>query len=434
MNDATGSWRGLLAPSHLGILVLALVLRGGWGLAVPVVPMSDSQVYDNGARSLALGLGFAVDVGGPLSAFWPVGTSFLYSIPYRLFGFHYGPIVVLNAVLGTLSVALVMLLARRWFDEQVALLAGALLALWPSQIEFTTVLASETPYIAFTLLALWLWSEERIGWGARSVGVGILLAACAYIRTTATLLPLLFGLFRVCRGGRFGSTTLAVGAILGFIAVLVAPWTYRNYRVLGEPVAIATNSGANLWMGNNPQTTGEYMDEPPMPGMNEVERDRHMKGLALEYIRQHPGRFLLRTGLKLLRLHERESIGVNWNEAGLAQRFPPTVVSSEGQESVRPHRVVMLLKLGSNAYWWAMLALGLAGIILLSRTIGIGRAVLHPAVLWWAYYGALHAITVIQDRYHFPSIPMIAILAALTVHWGLARLGIGPPNQYPASG
>ena len=38
-----------------------------------------------------------------------------------------------------------------------------------------------------------------------------------------------------------------------------------------------------------------------------------------------------------------------------------------------------------------------------------------PPIVLWAYFAALHAVIVVQDRYHFPCLPFIGILAAFAV-------------------
>ena len=46
------------------------------------------------------------------------------------------------------------------------------------------------------------------------------------------------------------------------IAATIAPWSIRNNAVFGEFVLLSTNGGPNLWMGNNPDSTGFYMPLP----------------------------------------------------------------------------------------------------------------------------------------------------------------------------
>jgi hypothetical protein len=89
------------------------------------------------------------------------------------------------------------------------------------------------------------------------------LALAGLAMTRAAFLPfavvgLIWFLMR-CRdigGGWF----CAVLAILGFGNGL-APWTVRNFREFSEPIPLADSGMLHLWMGNNPQATGGYLDE-----------------------------------------------------------------------------------------------------------------------------------------------------------------------------
>lgn len=383
------------------VLSVALALRVAWAIAVPVVPMSDCIAYDTFARNLAAGHGYCwkPDEGG--TAYWPVGTSLAYSIVYRLFGVHYGPVVVLNILVGMAVVWLTTLLATKWFGAKSGLPAGMLLALWPSQIEFTTVMASEVFFMACICGALFAWYGRIRLIGCRVLVTAVLLAMAAYLRPTALLLPVVLGASEVARNGRLLHTAMMVVAILAVIAVCVAPWSMRNTRLFGQLVLISTNGGANTWMGNNPQTDGGYQPLPSMPGMNEAQRDQILGQQALRYIAAEPVRFAIRSGLKFLRLHERETIGVVWNKDGLRQRYHVT-------EQAIP---MNLLKAFSTVFWWAALALALGGVASLAYRTGLWRTITHPACLIWIYFSTVHAITVIQDRYHFASIPLISALA-----------------------
>ncbi|MGE5655702.1 MAG: glycosyltransferase family 39 protein [Actinomycetota bacterium] len=400
------------------IILLGISLRLLWALAVPVVPLSDSLAYDTFAKNLATGQGYGWD-SSSLTAYWPVGTAFIYSLLYRILGHTYWPIVVLNLILAGAIVGVSMALAAIWFNQKIALLTGLLLALWPSQIQFTTVLASELPFSALMMVALLLWETEAITLRSRAIGVGVLMAAASYMRPTAMLLPILFLFFRVLKTKEIFKTVTATLIILLIMAVLIAPWSIRNTKLYGQFVTISTNGGANLWMGNNPNSEGGYMDLPPeVAGMNEAQRDKHLKAIAVAHIKEKPFLFLYRCVKRLIETHSRESIGIAWNQQGLIQRYGTGIL--------------LPLKILNQLYWLAMLSLGLIGIILLGKQRGWLMAIAHPVVVIWGYFAAIHAIVVAQDRYHFPSIPMIAILAAFTiVTWLGTRQKVQNVNQAP---
>jgi hypothetical protein len=391
------------------ILAGALVLRLLWAVAVPVAPMFDSVIYDLFARNLAAGLGYSWEAGKP-TVFWPVGTAFLYSLPYRAFGPRYLPATLMNVAFGVAVVALAMRLTRGWFGPAAALVAGGLLAAWPGLVEFTTILASELPFMAVVLGALAVWDRPAPALGpfARAVPAGLLLAAASYLRPTALLLPALFAVVELRRGGRLWPTVGAVALMGVVVLACLLPWSARNARLFGRFVLVSANGGVVGWMGNNPCSDGLDMELPGwVEGLDEVERDRVLQREASAYIRRDPLAFVGRAAGKLVRMHKRESIGVVWNLKALEARYGPALTFS--------------LKLASNLYWFAALALGLVGAAILVRRDGWLGAMTHPTILLWGYFAGVHSVTLAQDRYHFPCIPAVAALAALAVVGPLGR-------------
>ncbi len=390
---------------YLWILLLALMPRLLWALDVPVVPVSDSNAYDIFAQNLAKGLGFGWEAGSP-TAYWPVGTSFIYSLFYRAFGHTYVPITIFNIILGLLTIGLSIRLAERWFGPRVAKMTGILLAFWGSQIQFTTVLASEQIFTFLILLALAVWLEDHLNLWIRTGIVGTVLAMAAYVRPTALLIPILLLIIHYANTKNIVKSLTAVLVMFVLMGLLIAPWSIRNTQAFGQFTLISTNSGANLWMGNNPNSTGGYMDLPAETHkMNEAESDRYLKSLAIAHIKEQPVLFGSRIIKRIVDTYSRENISIAWNEPGLIKRYGTWVL--------------LPLKILNQLYWMLMLGLGLVGIWLLGLQKGWFRALTHPTILFWGYFTAVHALIVAQDRYHFPSIPMIAILAGLTLITGL---------------
>jgi len=392
-------------PAWLGkagawALAIAFFLRAYWALSVPVIPVSDGNAYDVFAQNIASGYGFCWRPGEP-TAYWAVGTSALYALIYSVAGHSYVPIVVLNIIVGVGTVALAMSLAKRWVGPVAAVLTGWILAFWPLVIQFTTILASEMLFNFCVLAAFWFATAPEWKWLPKAVTAGVALAAAVYLRPVALLLaPLLFlQEALIQRRQRRAIAACAVSCLV--MIALILPWSLRNLHVFDRFVLVSTNAGTNLWMGNNPDTAGGYMPEPETGVANEADRDNYLGQKAWEYIRQEPLAFVARTAKKAVLLHDRESIAVAWNEEGLVQRFG--------------HRVVTPLKLIDNVYWWMILACASCGLILLMR----GRTWLEfltlPPLTVWGYYTVLHSITVAGDRYHVPSDPFIAMLAAYAI-------------------
>jgi len=412
---ARQSWRracaGLRDPAWLrtaGLWALfaAFLLRAYWAMSVPVVPLSDSNAYDVFAQNIAAGHCYCWRPGEP-TAYWAVGTAALYALIYGAFGHSYAAIVVLNILLGLGTTALAMSLARRWLGPVPALLTGWILALWPLMIEFTTILASEMLFNFFVLAAFWFASVPGWRWFPRAAATGVALAASAYIRPVALLLGPLAFLQEALVQRRPGRAFAACAVASVLMVALILPWSLRNLQVFDRFVLVSTNAGANFWMGNNPGTNGGYMPLPETGIVNEADLDRHLNQEAWEYIRREPLAFVARSLKKAVLLHERESIGVSWNEEGLERSFG--------------RGVLMPLKIVSLVYWWLMLAGAAYGLVLLWRQRTWLQFLTLPPLTAWAYYTAIHSITVTGDRYHVPSDPFIAMLAAYAIGALLAR-------------
>ena len=391
----------------VGILGVALALRVAWALAVPVMPISDSAIYEGYARMVATGQGYALPPEKPgdpveLSCFWPPGTNFAYAALFRVFGTPdhagYAPILVFNIVLGVSGVWLLVRLVERVLSRRIALVAGALMALWPMGVEFSSLLQSEVPFTFLVLLGMVAWVELKGRPVWRGILAGLVFAAATYVRPTALLLPVALALIELVPAPRRATTVLSAGLALLVMGAGFAPWALRNQRIFGEFVLISANSGSNLWMGNNPNTKGEYMPLPPTPGLNEAQRDRHLGREAKAYIRAHPGAFLGRTLYKLAKLHDRQNIGVGWNERGLA------ALGAGG--------AITAMKVLSSAYQYAVLGLGVLGAGVVLARHGVMGLAGNPLLGVWAYFALLHAIYVTQDRYSFPLTPMVMALAA----------------------
>jgi len=406
---------GVKRHPEIWILGFGLLVRILWVIAVPVQPVSDGVAYDTFARSVAAGDGYGWEPGQP-GAYWPPGTAFVYAALYAIFGTNYTPIVLLNLLLYLILSGTTMALAARWFTRRVSLLAGMLLACWPLHVQFTTVLASELLFSTAIAAGWWLWSNEAIALRLRALLLGGVLGGAIYVRTTGLLLPALFACSRGVRTREVFHS--GVAALLATIIALglVAPWSYRNYQAFGEFVLVSTNSGPVFWMGNNPESTGSYMALPPeVEGMSETERSEFLKTIALEHVRERPLLFAWRSVVRLVKTHARETIGVAWNSAALEERY--------GSGSL------LWFKVASQLYWLPVLGFAIAGALRLGRLTGWLAMATHPTVLTWGYFAGVHALVIAQDRYHFPSTPWIAVLAAYAIAGMLGR----DRNQQPSA-
>lgn len=387
------------------LIVLALTLRLIWAWFVPVIPFSDGEAYDAFARTLVQHGTFGWTAGEPTS-FWPPGTTFLHAALFAIFGIRYEPIVAMNIALSLGIVWVTARLAARFWGQKAAVLSALILAVWPTLVMYPTILASELPFLFLTLLALDIWSQSRRGFTSRGLMAGLVLGLAALVRPQALLLPLVYaaGLLLTTRGSpRALIDQLRCIAVAGVVmALVIAPWTWRNFQLYGEPVLISSNGGVTLWIGNSPGTDGRFRDLPDeYYRLPENERARVLGQEARNYIFQDPAGFAVRAVKKLLYLYTNESVGVGWNSPGIRQAF------GEAWE--------LRLKRLTQVTWAMICVLAAAGIWSALRSTGVAKTLLSPIMLCILYFTAIHMIVVSQERYHLAFAGQWAIFAALGV-------------------
>jgi 4-amino-4-deoxy-L-arabinose transferase-like glycosyltransferase len=378
------------------IVILAFALRLIWLLFVDTHPVSDPSVYDEFARSIVEGRGFAYK-DGSLTAFWPVGTSAIYALIYSIFGYEYIFIAIFNLLIGTGIIYLGWSVTQHFFDQKTALITACILALWPLLIQFTTILASELLFIFLMLLAISIFIKENLRPTTQAIAFGLTIGLACYIRPIIfPLLIILPTLKLIADRDLTGFFKQLIPSLL-VVIIIVSPWSYRNTQLYGELTLLSTNFGPNLWMGNNPDSNGGYMQMPNATYDSEKDRAKQLKDEAINFIVENPDQYAVLALKRLAITFSRETIGVAWNRVSLNQS-----ISDKG---------IALLKMGSTIYWYFALILGIGG-LLLYLFIQKWSAVLFPPLVIAGYLASIPLLTVGQDRYHMPLIPFIACFSA----------------------
>lgn len=385
------------------VLFLAILLRVLWACLVAVDPVADSVVYDRFAQSIASGSGYAWP-SGDMTVYWPVGTSAIYGLVYYLFGHSYCAVTVLNFVIGIMIVVLTYGVTKQYLSEKVASIAALLVATWPILIQFTTIHASELFFIFLVLAALYTWGNERIPPIIRAIIWGALICCATYIRPTA--LPFL-GILPILQWFKKEPISTCLTAFVAATltaAILFSPWVYRNYQHFGQFVLVSANGGANLWMGNHEGSNGGYVPLPTLDFENEVVRDQYYKKEAIHFIKTHPLQYLKLTVFRAYITYKAETIGIVWN-GDLYKKMDD--------------KPILILKLISTIYWWAMLIIAAIGLYQLLRKREL--SIFSALPVTFGFFFVFPLLTVAQDRYHLPVDPFLAMFAAYAIHGWLTK-------------
>ena len=268
-------------------------------------------------RSLAQGQGFSNpfnDTTGP-TAWEPPLYPFLIAGVFRGFGIYSRTSAILllslNSLFSAFTCVPIFVIARRCFDERVAVWSSWTWALLPSVIFWCTRWVWETS-LAALLLAVIFWltltMDEKDGlmpW----LQFGLLWGVAALTNTALLSFLPVSGLWIWYHRAKIGKRSLG-GIILSSVlfAACITPWLVRNYRTFGQLVFIRSNFGAELRLGNGPGADGTWMDYlHPTKSVVEMRRYHDLGELAyvaerkreaMAYIQEDYARF---AGLSLRR-------------------------------------------------------------------------------------------------------------------------------------
>jgi 4-amino-4-deoxy-L-arabinose transferase-like glycosyltransferase len=262
------------------------------------------------ARSIAQGHGFSSPYEGNTgpTAWEPPIYPYLMAGVFKLFGIYSRPsawaLLTINSLLATLTSIPIYFIARRTFDDSVAMWSAYAWGLNPYVWYWSIHWLWDTTFTPLILVCVFLTAlklQEWHGWGGW-IFFGILFGLGALANPTMLLFLPFCGLWIWRQRYRRGLPSLA-GVVLSsvvFFAVL-SPWVIRNYEVFGRFVFLRDDFGLQFRLGNGPFADGMLMAYL-QPNMNNVELQKfqHMgelayantcKRQAFDWVRANPGRF-----------------------------------------------------------------------------------------------------------------------------------------------
>lgn len=291
------------------ILAVALAVRVGVVLATRgFEPVADPADYERYARSLAGGEGFpdsTAPAGGPTAYRPPLYPLFL-SLPY-LAGGPDGLMVarLVQAFLGTVTVALIGVVAAQLWGRRPALAAMAIAAVYPPLLVIGASLLTEPLLVPLELAAVAtaLQARRDPGRARWPLAAGGLAGLAALTRPNAILLllPLAAGLWAT--GGFARRAAAPAAAVLVAVAV-IAPWTVRNLVEMDRLIPVSTQTGFTL-AGTYNDTARLDHERPaewiewfrderyaryarPDSGLAEAELGERLRQGAFDYALEHP--------------------------------------------------------------------------------------------------------------------------------------------------
>ena len=419
-----------LAPTATRRWVLAAILGGAAVLRLTTVlwladtvPYTDYAYYDMAGAKVADDPGFFFDASqveyyGKFG-WWPPLYPFFVGGLYALFGANHRLVVFAQVVLGVLVCWLVFRLGRRLGGESTGLVAAALVAVDPTYVFATNLLASENLFVLWLALGLLLVTRSELNRGTLA-GAGVLFGVAALTRATGLVLPAITVPWLRPRLPSRIAWLRASAWLLGACAITIAPWTLRNAIVVGSPALVCFGGGLNFYFGHNDAGIG-YRDlsTTPMAELRtqaDIDREGYRRGLA--HIGADPLGVVIRSGKKVVDLFGVPRYAPHDNTAILLPdgwRSDPA--AARAAEALRARQRAKNRLLDGPFTWLAMAhsVVILAGALFaVGRWRRLGSAARLLVYLCLGWIGA-HVVFWAQPRFRYPMEIFLILLAALAM-------------------
>jgi 4-amino-4-deoxy-L-arabinose transferase-like glycosyltransferase len=425
--DWAAALRRAWARAHVrwlvGILIVALVLRLVWMFAVQPDPrdgrFDDSVWYASSARLLADGHGYVNYGELTPTALWAPGYPLVLAGLFRLPGDDIAAARALNVVAGLGMIAGVYYLGSRLWDKRAGLFAAAIMALFPSHIYFSTLVMTEVLFTASAVGVLCLalaWTLREDVSPRRVAVLGVATALLAMVRPEGSM----FAVMIIAAWAAYHRSWRRVGMYAGLLVLgmsfVYVPWTVRNIIQLDAPVVSTNGLGSVLIQGHNPDAGGrpdlyavitysKQFDNLPQPE-REVRMNTQATKDSIDYAVHHIPRELGLVPQRLAWFFRGDDTVVFWVNHG-----------QPGEFSARWEDRWMGL---ANVYYYMV-----CGLMVLGLPFWLRRADRRHVLIFapFAVYTAMWAFLFVGEaRYHFPLLPIFALLGGIGLAAFLQRL------------
>jgi 4-amino-4-deoxy-L-arabinose transferase-like glycosyltransferase len=342
------------------------------------------------------------------------------AVVYKLGGSDH-VIIFLQCLFHAATCVLAFRLGLRIYNARTGLLAGLFCAFHPMLLRYVPDLHMES-FLAL-MCTLTVWTTVRFH-DRPTVLNGILVGVvgvCASL-TKGVMLPYL-GVFGIVSGvfalkQRSIQRVAAVIAIFVAMAVVLAPWTYRNYQVTGGRFVLLTPGASDSFLRGYVFTRWEFatLQKPPYTDA-ENESNEWFRQIARD------------AGTEW----EKDEVADEENNARVAKRLIAT----------QPINTVRKVFVGLFTFWYEMTSLtnslipgSLALIAWTLAIVGLRRANREgrPSWLIWLPVVVMNifvALLIPLGRYSVPILPCLMILAAFGVDTLLNRLNLHLVPHFP---
>ncbi|MBP2032756.1 hypothetical protein J2Z42_001430 [Clostridium algifaecis] len=279
---------------YKNITVLGILISILWVALVNTQPFSDFAYYDRIAKQIASG-------GQWGDTYTSVGYSIVLGFIYRIFGSTLIVAKIFNLILTFINYMLVYkILNKIDLEEKRRKLIYGLFVLFPNNIFYNSVLATEILFTTVLLLITFLYFSDIRN---KYIVIGVLTGFNAIIKPFFMVFFFVIFILEVCTKVKFLEALKHTAIILMVSLITIAPWIYRNTKLIGEFTSISNNAGIVLYINNNSQNkSGVWMDARNVKNSivntkeyvnaNATEKNKMLSKASKKWIISHPVSFI----------------------------------------------------------------------------------------------------------------------------------------------
>lgn len=415
------TWRSkqlmTLKKYYLSIISISVIPRLIWVLFVDVIPLSDFNTYHIIAEAMTQGK----VTGNNYIALFP--NYFYYpaflSLFYRLFSAS--PIVaqLLNVVLAAIVAILIFNIGKLAKNDKVGFIAAIIWALWPSQIFYSELVATETLFISLLLFSIFAFYKilhsklPKLVCAVLFAIFGVLCSVLNSIRPLALIVivaSIIFLFLQKKVPGIFKSTLLSKITI----SMLILTTYIFTSHLLGSYISKSINKdiakypfGFNIFVGLNHSSKGAW-NENDANILNKLTENTdfnaqevHNKLIELSIYRFKNMTIGTCFDLAL------KKFKILWKTDDDSIYYIKAGYTKASKIDINKYQELFLLI--SNIYYYIMLLLCLLGISIRTNKSDLNIIILLFLII--SGIVCLHTVVEASGRYHFPAICLFSIIA-----------------------
>lgn len=395
------SYQQMSGPGFLGMTIVAIIiLRLIWILKVDTVPISDFEMYNIHAQQIS------EQIPSDILSIKFGSQGFGYVLPlgliYKIFGYSLTIGKLFNIVLSVFTGILLYLITNKLFNEYSGRIVILLFTFIPSQIMYTSVIASEHIYVPIVLLGLYiliygpfkdLYKNEY--YSGIVLGFSTIIRQTSLIVIVACIINILFDQDRFKKISYFMKGSILILVIFNILLLLD-----KN----PDPMTGFENS---LMMGTNYESIGQWNEIDSHQAWHSNYSSKDAKSIALhlglERIMNNPTKFIFLVFKKYDIMWASEGYSVEWS----------TIKLDTSNFFIDQNKNILYDI--SQFYYVLILILALLGCYKLWK---IQNDKVNIFLIAFILFVFAHSILEVQPRYHYLFTFVFLILASygLTVN------------------